>query len=173
MSGAWPVRSVALSCVKISAFGVNVSFTLHCCWLALKSSTRAVTQAFLAGSSGQLLTMVIWVGSARRWPRGRGTPPPMRRHRLAPDVSWSSPGGLLTPPIRTCAATLVNHTGRPAVKPPRASDAARLFLQQCPRIALRRGGGVTSDRPVKPMPSIGSAPGSGIDWALGTTMVTE
>src|SRR4051812_32485346 len=64
MSGARPVRRVALSCVKISAFGVNVSFTEHCLLLALNSATRSLTQDFLPGSSGQLLIIVICVVSA-------------------------------------------------------------------------------------------------------------
>src|SRR4051812_78177 len=64
MSGAWPVRTADLACVYKSALGMKLSFTEHCGFAASNSRTLAVTQSFLAGSSGQLLHIVIWTGSA-------------------------------------------------------------------------------------------------------------
>jgi hypothetical protein len=54
---------------------MKLSFTEHCLFAASKSLTRAATQSLFAGSSGQLLHMVIC---------GRLAPPRCRRNRPPP-----------------------------------------------------------------------------------------
>ena len=45
----------------MSAFGMKLRRTEHCLLAASNSATRAETQSFFAGSSGQFDHMVIWV----------------------------------------------------------------------------------------------------------------
>ena len=59
MSGAWPVRTADLAWVYSSALGMKLSFTGHCGSAFSNAATRSVTHCFLAGSSGQLLHMVM------------------------------------------------------------------------------------------------------------------
>src|SRR5665811_1217061 len=53
------VRTADCACAYSSALGMKLSLTVHCGLEASKSWTRAETQSFFAGSSGQLLHIVI------------------------------------------------------------------------------------------------------------------